>query len=313
MENTDTKMISIVIPCYNEAESLEHLANRLKLLFDRLAKYSFEVILVENGSEDNSYAIMEKIHMEDRRFKIIQLSRNFMADGGVTAGLQFASGDCAIIMDADLQDPPEVIDDFVVKWEEGYDVVFGIIIERAGVSIIRKFINKIFYFMVNKISKGVIPKNVTAFRLMDRKVYSQLNLMKERNRFTRGLCSWTGFNQIGVPFYRAERYAGDSTASFPEIFKEALDAMFSFSFIPLRVISIIGVMLSLACFVFLIYEVVYSLVKGSELPGIPTIISIMMLMFGFLFIFLGIIGEYLARIFDEVKGRPIYIVNRILL
>ena len=313
MEIKDTKMISIVIPCYNEADGLEQLADRLKQLMNRLADYSFEVVLVENGSMDNSFEIMEKIHLEDNRFKIIQLSRNFMADGGVAAGLQFVSGDCAVIMDADLQDPPEVIDDFVVKWEEGFDVVFGIIIERAGVSPVRKLINKIFYFMVNVISKGVIPKNVTAFRLMDRKVYSQLNLMKERNRFTRGLCSWTGFKQIGIPFYRADRYAGDSNASFSEIFKEALDAMFAFSFIPLRVISLIGVILSLSCFVFLIYEVVYSLLKGSELPGIPTIISIMMLMFGFMFIFLGIMGEYLARVFDEVKERPIYIVNRKLM
>jgi len=306
------KLVSIVIPAYNEEAVIPELGRALRAMMDRNPAYDFEAVIVENGSADNSWAELTRLHESDPRFRIVRLSRNFTADGGVAAGLRHASGDCAILMDADLQDPPEVIDLFLKKWEEGHQVVYGIIRSRRGVSPLRKLINKVFYFLLEKLTGGMIPPDVTAFRLMDRCVYSQLNAMPETNRFTRGLCAWTGFSQVGVEFERAERFAGETKAPFWDIFTEALDALFSFSFLPLRVITFFGLMLSTLCFVLLIVILAVVLIQGNDLPGFPTIILTMLIMFGCMFIALGIMGEYLARVFAEVKGRPIFIVRETL-
>ena len=182
------KLVSIVIPAFNEEEVIDELGRCLQALIERNKCYDFEIIIVENGSQDKSFERLCSLHEKDPRFKIIQLSRNFTADGGVAAGLSYCKGDCAVLMDADLQDPPEVVDEFLKKWEDGNDVVYGIIKSREGVSLTRKILNKLFYFLLNKATRGSIPQNVTAFRLMDRKVYEQLNIMKETHRFTRGLC-----------------------------------------------------------------------------------------------------------------------------
>ena len=307
---TNKKLISIVIPVYNEEKVIKKLGNALQQLMNRNSNYDFEIILVENGSHDNSMPLLSQLHNSDPRFRILQLSRNFMADGGVAAGLRYCKGDCAVLMDADLQDPPETVDKFIKKWEKGYDVVYGIIRSREGISPIRNILNKVFYFLLNKLTQGAIPQNVTAFRLMDRQVYEVLNRMEESNRFTRGLCSWTGFSQVGLEFDRAERYAGESKSPFWDIFKEALDAIFSFSFMPLKIISVAGMFVSTFCFAFLIFQFFIYLIYGQEIPGYRTLIVTMLMMFGLLFIFLGIIGEYVARIFDEVKRRPIFVVRK---
>lgn len=306
------KLISIVIPAWNEEAVIPELGRRLTQVMDRNSAYDFEVIIVENGSHDNSYTLLSELNAKDPRFKSVQLSRNFTADGGVAAGLRYASGDCAVLMDADLQDPPEYITEFIDKWEQGYDVVYGVIRSRDGVSKARLLGNKIFYALLNKLSNvggSSIPQNVTAFRLMDRQVYEVLNRMGETNRFTRGLCTWSGFRQTGIEVDRADRFAGETKAPMIDIAKEAIDGMFSFSFLPLRAITAMGILLSVFSFGFLMWQIMATIFMGSSIEGYLTIICTILLMFGFLFLALGIICEYIARIFDEVKRRPLYVVK----
>lgn len=303
------KRVSIVIPVYNEEAGIAALGQELNALMQRNATYEFEVILVENGSHDASFAELVKLHQSDKRFKIVQLSRNFLADGGVAAGLKFCSGDCAVLMDADLQDPPEVIDRFLVKWQEGYEVVYGVIQSRENVSRLRRFFAAVFYKTIAFVSKGTIPQNVTAFRLMDRVVYEQLNRLEEANRFTRGLSSWVGFRQVGVPFHRAGRHEGESKVNFFDMFNEGMDAVFSFSTMPLKAITLFGVFLSLICLAVVIVQFVLYAFFSSPFPGYRTLIVLNMMMFGFIFVSMGVIGEYVARIFDNVKGRPNFIVR----
>lgn len=306
------KLISIVIPAWNEEEVIPELGRRLTQVMDSSPAYDFEVIVVENGSIDQSFELLSGLNEKDSRFKSVQLSRNFTADGGVAAGLRYATGDCAVLMDADLQDPPEVIKEFIEKWEEGYEVVYGIIRTRDGVSEVRKMGNKIFYSLINAMTDigGMsIPQNVTAFRLMDRCVYQVLNSMGETNRFTRGLCTWCGFKQTGIEFDRADRFAGETKAPLTDIIKEAIDGMFSFSFLPIKMVTFVGIGLSTFSFLFLAWQLIATLFMGSSVEGYLTIISTILLMFGFLFLVLGVIGEYVARIFDEVKRRPLYVVK----
>lgn len=309
MENKGKKkLVSIVIPAYNEGLVIDKLASELKKVMERNSAYDFEVIVIENGSCDNTFDKLVSLHGRDMRFKVLQLSRNFMADGAVAAGLNYCKGDCAVLMDADLQDPPELIDKFLEKWAMGNEVVYGIIRSRKGVNLARKLFNKIFYSLLNFIASEKIPRNVTAFRLMDKAVYTELNRMKEANRFTRGLCAWTGFRQVGVEFDRAPRFAGESKAYFFDIVNEALDAIFSFSFLPLRCITFMGVVVCSVSIILLAYVLVIASIYRT-VPGYRSFALMIFLMFGFLFISLGIIGEYIARIFDEVKRRPNYIIK----
>ncbi len=303
------KRVSIVIPVYNEEAVIPALGEALSALMKRNSNYDFEVILVENGSQDSSYRELMKLHERDPRFKIVQLSRNFTADGGVAAGLKFCEGHCAVLMDADLQDPPKMIDSFLSKWEEGYEVVYGIIESRERISIFRRLSNWIFYKLISSVTKGTIPPNVTAFRLMDRKVYEQLNLMEEANRFTRGLCSWVGFRQVGLPFHREGRYGGESKVNFFDLMQEGFDAVFAFSAVPLKLISIFGIFLCALCGVFILVQFALYAFYQSPFPGYRTLIVLNLMMFGFLFLSIGVIGEYVLRIFDNVKARPNFIVR----
>jgi polyisoprenyl-phosphate glycosyltransferase len=306
------KLVSICIPVYDEEPGIPALGRELAVMMERNSSYAFEVILVENGSQDRSYDALLELNRRDPRFKIVRLSRNFTADGGVAAGLKHCAGDCAVLMDADLQDPPEIIDAFLAKWEEGYEVVYGVIQHREHVSALRRFFNGIFYRIISAVTKGNIPANVTAFRLMDCVVYSELNQMEEANRFTRGLSSWVGFEQIGVPFRRAARREGDSKVSFFDVLKEGLDALFSFSTLPLKMISVFGALLSGFCVLFIIYQFVLTAFFQSPFPGYRTIVVLNLMMFGFIFVALGVIGEYVSRIFDNVKGRPNFIVRELV-
>jgi dolichol-phosphate mannosyltransferase len=303
------KRVSIVIPVYNEEAGIPALGRELRALMERNSGYEFEVVLVENGSHDGSFAALMALHKEDPRFKIVRLSRNFLADGGVAAGLKYCTGDCAVLMDADLQDPPEVIDQFLAKWSEGYEVVYGVIQSREKVSRFRRFFNKLFYLTIAYASKGTIPPDVTAFRLMDRMVYEELNRLEEANRFTRGLSSWVGFRQIGIPFHRAGRAEGESKVNFLDLLNEGMDAVFAFSTMPLKAITLFGVLLSILCVVVVIVQFVLYAFFDSPFPGYRTLIVLNMMMFGFLFISIGVMGEYIARIFDNVKGRPNFIVR----
>ncbi len=208
------KMISIVIPSYNEEPGLPELKRQLQHVMDTNEAYDFEVIIVENGSWDKSFELLQKIHEEDSRFKVVQLSRNFGCDGGITAGMHYARGDAMVIMMADLQEPPEMISQFIKKWEEGYDVVYGIVAKRAGISLIHSLSTKAFYRIMYLLTDKAFPEDVSDFRLIDRRVYLAVNSMDERNRLLRGLIAWTGFKQYGIPFERKPRFAGESTFNY---------------------------------------------------------------------------------------------------
>ncbi len=303
------KLISIVIPAYNEEEVLDELKRRLQNVMNNCSNYDFEVIIVENGSWDSSFEKLVHIHAEDPRFKIIQLSRNFGCDGGVTAGLQYARGDAAVIMCADLQDIPELIPELIKKWEEGFEIVYAIVQERVGISVGRRISSQLFYKIFSRLTNNTMPENASDFRLIDKKVLRAVNRIGETNRLLRGIIAWTGFKQTGIPFERPPRFAGESKADFITIFKLALNGIFSFSDIPLKIATVLGFVISALSFLLLFIEIALYLIYGREVPGIATIIFVISFLFGMLFLILGVMGEYISRIYDESKKRPLYIVR----
>lgn len=304
------KLISIVIPFYNEEGNIDELYRQLKQLLEHEKNYNFEIIAIEHGSTDSTFNKLINLRAKDKRLKILQLSKNFgNVDAAVSAGLSYASGDACIIMMGDLQDPPEVTSDFLRKWEQGYDIVYGIIKKRADTSFIRKINSILFYKILSLLTGRIFPENVADFRLIDKKVYETVNKMPERNRYLRGLTLWTGFRQTGVFFNRHPRFAGGSKADFLTVLKVAANGIFSFSYVPLRLAIILGFVISALSFLSIAIELILIFILGRIAPGIFTLIFLIGFMFGMLFIILGIIGEYLARIYDEVKQRPNFIVK----
>jgi len=305
----DRKLISIVTPLYNEELNVDELARQLTAMFDENPGYDFEVIAVENGSADRTFEKLMAVRERDPRFKILRLARNFRMDGGLTAGMRYAKGDAAVIMTADLQDPPSLITDFIAKWAEGYENVYMVVTRREGTGWMRRMNSQLFYWVVNLLTGGAFPKNVSDFRLIDRKVLDVFNSMDERNRMVRGMFYWVGFRGVGIPHERPPRFAGESKADTLKVLELALKGIMSFSTVPLRLITYAGVTLSGLAFVLLVYEVIRVLVSGVPFAGFGTIMTVMLLMFGFLFTMLGIIAEYIGMIFDEVKQRPNFIVR----
>ena len=309
MNKEHKKLISIVIPAYNERDNVGELAQRLQGVFADNSKYDFEVVIVENGSYDDTFEKLLEVHKHDSRFKIIQLARNFRMDGGLTAGLQYVKGDAAVIMTADLQDPPELITLFLEKWEEGYENVYGIVTKREGTSWLRRLNSQLFYYVANTITGGMIPRNVSDFRLIDRKVYLVINSMDERNRFVRGLFAWVGFKAIGIPHERPPRFAGVSQAHTFKVIELALKGIFAHTYTPLKLITITGLILSAISFISIVALAIKAVFWGVPFPGFGTLVAVMLLMFGILFTMLGIVAEYIGLIYEEVKQRPNFIVR----
>lgn len=287
------------------------LYNQLVKVFDNNPGYDFEAIVVENGSTDNTFQKLMEIREKDSRFKIVRLSRNFRMDGGITAGLSHARGDAAVLMTANLQDSPEIINQFIDKWEQGYEHVYGIVQARPGKGFFRKLNSQLFYLVINYLTDNMIPKNVSDFRLIDRKVYQTINGMNERNRFMRGLFAWVGFNSIGVAFERQKRYAGKSHAPFWKVLELAIKGILAFSYIPIQFISVFGFALSLISLVYFAFTVIKILAFGVPFAGYGTIVSLILLLFGFVFMILGILAQYIAQIYEEVKARPNFIVKEL--
>jgi glycosyltransferase involved in cell wall biosynthesis len=304
-----SKLISVVIPAYNEEASVVELARRLRAVFAENSRYDFEVIIVENGSADHTFEKLLEVHNADNRFKVIQLSRNFRMDGGVTAGLNFANGDAAVIMTADLQDPPEIITEFIQKWEEGYENVYGIVRRRQGTNLIRRFNSQLFYRIANAITGGMVPKNVSDFRLVDRRVYKTINSIHERNRFMRGLFAWAGYKSIGIEHDRAPRYAGASGAHTLKVLELAVKGIFAHTYVPLKLITIIGLLLSILSFLLLAGLLIKAFIWGVPFAGYGSIMTVMLFMFGIMFTMLGVVSEYVGLIYEEVKQRPNFIVK----
>lgn len=304
------KLISIIIPAYNETDCVDELARRLSLIFDAEAGYDFECVIVENGSLDDTYEKLLRINAADSRFKILKLARNFRMDGGLTAGLSHVTGDACVLMTADLQDPPELIPDFLRLWEQGYENVYGVVTERQGTGPIRTFNSKAFYWLANKLTDGRVTKNASDFRLVDKTVYESVRAMDERNRFVRGLFSWVGFNSIGVPMVRPPRHGGVSNAHTLKVLDLAFKGIFAHSYKPLRLISVIGMLVSLGAVVTTIWLAFQAIAFGVPFSGYGTIMCTLLLGIGIITLLLGVIGEYLALIYEEVKRRPNYIVSK---
>ena len=302
------KLISIVIPVYNEEKVIPELIERLVGFFNKNSAYDFEAILVEHGSIDKSFVLLQKYAKKEARIKVLQLSKNFGCDGGIAAGMRFAKGDACVVMMADLQEPIELISDFVKKWEQGYEIVYGVVKKRTA-GLIRNLNSILFYKIINSLTNDMFPENASDFRLIDKKVYETINQMKEQNKYLRGLVMWTGFRHIGIPFDRKSRYAGESKASFKTALSVALNGIFSFSYLPLRFVSVLGIGLTLVSLLMIAFYLYLFFVHGRETPGAATIILLTLSLFGILFFILGIISEYLARIYDEVKNRPPFIVK----
>jgi glycosyltransferase involved in cell wall biosynthesis len=303
------KLISIIIPAYNEEECVEELHSRLSKLFELENKYNFEVFIIENGSTDETWLKLSAISKKDKRFKVIKLSRNFRMDGGLTAGLEYVTGDACVLMTADLQDPPEMISTFLRAWEGGWENIFGLITKREGTGLIRKFNSQIFYWLANKLTDGRLPKNASDFRLVDKKVYEAVKKMTERNRFVRGLFAWVGFKTIGIPMERPPRFGGISNAHTLKVLDLAFKGIFSHSYKPLRLITVSGISLSIISFLAVIPLSLIWIVAGVPFAGFGTLVTLALFLVGILAFMIGILSEYVGLIYEEVKARPNYLVS----
>ena len=308
----ERKLVSIIVPAFNEEDCIKKLADQLSAVFDINKDYDFEVIFIENGSTDQTWNILETLYNTDSRFKVVQLARNFRMDGGITAGLEFAAGDAVVIMASDLQDPPELITDFIKKWEEGYENIYMVVKKRTGTGYLRRFNSSAFYWLAGKLTHDQIPRNASDFRLVDRKVYEVVRSMDERNRFVRGLFSWVGFRSIGIEYDRSRRYAGKSKAHSLKVIDLAFKGIFAHSYIPLRLITLLGVIFSVLSIFALIILFVDLVLFGVPFAGFGTIVAITLLLSGLLFLMIGIVAEYVGLIYEEVKQRPNFIVRNTL-
>jgi len=306
------KLISIVIPAYNEEEVLDELERRISSIIDCNSNYEFEVIIVDNGSVDSSFDKLIEINKNNSKYKIVRLSRNFGLDGGISAGLKYAKGDAAVIMNADLQDPPEMITGFIKKWEEGYEIIYGVIKKREGVPLTRKILSSFAYMIIYNLTYKSIPRDVSDFRLIDKKVLNVVNAMEERNKYLRGMITWTGFKQFGIPYERPSRFAGEPKFNFFGAFRIATNGIFSFSYIPLHIATIVGFITSAISFIMILVQLGLFIKYGQIVPGYTSTLIVILGLFGILFFLLGIIGVYISRIYDEVKQRPNFIVKELI-
>lgn len=311
LERLMKPVFTIVAPVYNEEAVLPELYRRISEVMIPLGE-PWELILVDDGSRDRSAEIIAELHEKDPRVKGISFSRNFGFQEAVTAGLDHSSGDAVILTDADLQDPPEVIPEMIARWREGYEVVYGVRAERAGESWHKKITAKLFYRVIHRITSVNIPLDTGDFRLMDRKVVDILCKMKERNRFLRGMVPWVGFKQTGVTFNRSPRFAGEAKfSSYRRMIKFATNAITSFSYVPLQMATYLGFIIAVVSGLAILAVILLrSFGPDTPLLGQATTLVAVLFLGGVQLISLGIIGEYLGRIYDEVKGRPLYLSAR---
>ncbi|MGH1376514.1 MAG: glycosyltransferase family 2 protein [Alphaproteobacteria bacterium] len=305
-----TELISIVIPCYNEEEVIE-------LCHDRVAKvtadmsYDFEILYINDGSTDKTQELLEKLSKEDKRITIINLSRNFGKEAAMTAGIDNVNGDAMIILDADLQDPPELIPDMIDLWKQSdADVVYGQRMMREGETWFKKFTANGFYNVINFIANNVeIPKNTGDFRLMNRRSIDALIQLREKHRFMKGLFAWIGYKQVSLQYNRAPRAAGTTKWNYLKLWHFAQEGITAFSTTPLRIAGMCGLLISLFSFVFGAYIVIKTLVLGTAVPGWASIMVMLTFLSGIQLLSIGILGEYIGRIFGEVKRRPLYFID----
>ncbi len=301
-------MLSVVVPIYNESLNLDGFFARLIPALDSMGE-PFEVICIDDGSRDDSVARLKAKNEADPRIKLLVFSRNFGKEAAVSAGLANAIGDAVIPIDADLQHPPEMIPEMVAKWREGYDVVYAVRRERTGQGLLSRLQARAFYWVFEKLSEVKMPREVGDFRLLDRKVVDAINAMPERTRFMKGIFAWVGFRQVGIPYTQEERQFGETSFNLVRLLRFAFDGLVAFSDMPLRMWTVIGAVVSGFAFFYIVVRLIRTLLYGIDVPGYESIIVIMLFLGGIQLITLGIIGHYLGRVFNEVKGRPLYIVR----
>jgi glycosyltransferase involved in cell wall biosynthesis len=308
MDSKRPVTFSIAVPVYNEVDSLPELYPRVRAVMESLGE-SWELILIDDGSTDGSTEVIRSLSSEDNRVRPVIFARNFGHQIAITAGLDHSRGEVVIIIDADLQDPPEVIADLVDKWREGYEVVYAVREERVGESWFKKVTAAFFYRLINRITDVNIPLDTGDFRLLDRKVVDTLNTMRERHRFPRGMVAWVGFRQIGVPYKRAARYAGETKYPFSKMLRLALNAITGFSYFPLQLATYFGFVCAGVSALAIPVVIVLRLAGNQAFFGQATTLIAVLFLGGVQLISLGILGEYVGRLYDEVKGRPLYIVR----
>lgn len=310
-ENIQSQLpeISVIIPVYNEQDNIPVLYQRLKSVLNSIEK-KHEIIFVNDGSNDQSLALLHDYSMQDHSILIIELARNFGHQAAISAGLDFARGKAVIVMDADLQDPPEILPQFIAKWKEGYEVVYAIR-QRRKEGYLKCLAYKVFYRLLRWMANIDIPLDAGDFCIMDRHVVDILTHMPERNRFIRGIRSWVGLNQIGIDYERDVRFAGKPKFTFSRLMYLALDGLVSFSFLPLRIISLLGFVISFFSILLAIFYTIQKILHGLNPPGFASLIVSIFFFAGIQLITMGVIGEYVGRIFEEVKHRPLYIIKKI--
>lgn len=302
------KRLSLVIPMHNEEPVLDALFERLDATVGKLA-LDLEIVCVDDGSRDATLELLRERAVRDKRVRALSLSRNFGKEAALTAGLEAASGDMVIPLDADLQDPPELIAEFVALWEQGYDVVYGVRSDRTSDTVLKRTTANLFYRVFNMLSDYPIPASTGDFRLMDRRVVEALMRLPERNRFMKGLFAWVGFRQVGVPYVRPARMAGETAWGYRKLFRFAIDGVTAFTTLPLRIWTLVGIGAAALAVITAIGLILRVLIVGRDVPGYASLMVVLLFGFALQMIALGVMGEYLGRMYQEVKGRPTYLVK----
>ncbi|KJS35201.1 MAG: bactoprenol glucosyl transferase [Hyphomonas sp. BRH_c22] len=300
--------ISIIVPWYNEAENCAHFFETVVPILEDVT-VSYEIVCVNDGSKDDTFSLLRAHRSENPNIKIVNLSRNFGKEAALSAGVDIASGRAVIPMDADLQDPPELLDAMVKAWRDGAQVVLARRMDRQSDSVLKRATSRWFYELFSRMAKPAIPKNVGDYRLMDRIVVDALKQLPERSRFMKGLFAWVGFRQITLDYTRPQRAAGSTKFNYLKLWNFALDGIFSFSSLPLKIWSYFGFLVSMVAIIFMAFLIARTILTGIDTPGYASTLSIILLFNGIILISMGAMGEYISRIFIEVKQRPIYLIN----
>jgi polyisoprenyl-phosphate glycosyltransferase len=311
MGEEKTELLSIVVPAYNEEEVLEEFHQRLVNVLSGL-RINFEILYVNDGSTDGTLKVLNKLREIDGHVAILDLSRNFGKEIALSAGLQNAGGDAVVVIDADLQDPPELIPEFIKEWKNGFDVVYGKRIERSGESIPKKITAYLFYRFVQKLGRVKLPEDTGDFRLLSRRAVNALNSIKEYHRFMKGLFAWIGYPQKAVLYKRDPRKAGKTKWNYWGLWNLAIEGITSFTIIPLKLSTYIGIITAFGAFIFGIFMIIDTLFFGNPVAGYPSLIVIILFLGGIQLLSVGVLGEYLGRIFNETKQRPLFFVNTYL-
>lgn len=303
------KVVTILIPCYNEEKCIPLLYTRLSTIMSSHQQYDWELLFVNDGSNDNTLALIEELNQGDKRVAYIDLSRNFGKENAMLAGFDYASGDCMIIMDADLQDPPEIISEMLKMWEEGVDDVYAKRRTRGKESFIRGSLSRLFYYLLDKSTRYDVLKNVGDFRLLDRKCIDALKQLRENERYTKGLFCWIGFNKQEILFDRGDRAGGETKWNYRSLFNLAIEGITSFTTAPLRMATFIGIVVAVWALCYMVWIISKVLIWGDPVAGYPTIMTVMLFIGAVQLICIGILGEYVGRIFNETKNRPSYLIK----